>query len=198
MRGIKSTAPQKNYKKTTISVFMIIQEINTADRHQVNEFIKISFKVYRNCQQWVPPLEIEIRKLLNRSKHPFYKDGEALFLMVYSEKGEALGRIAVLDNKRFNRHNKSTNAFFYLFEVTDNFKAAEVLFKAAEKWSCERGLDTLIGPKGFTPLNGLGMLTKGFENRLALGIPYNHAYYPVFMDRMGFKPSRDVVSGYMD
>ncbi len=55
----------------------------------------------------------------------------------------------------------------------------------------------MLGPKGFTALNGLGMLTKGFEHRPALGIPYNHAYYPEYMDAMGFKPVRDILSGYL-
>ena len=55
----------------------------------------------------------------------------------------------------------------------------------------------MLGPKGFTALNGLGMLVKGFDHRPALGIPYNHAYYPELMEKLGFKGIRDIASGYL-
>jgi len=41
------------------------------------------------------------------------------------------------------------------------------------------------------------MLVKGFERRPALGIPYNFAYYPKFVEEMGFTSIRDILSGYM-
>lgn len=177
---------------------MIVKEINTRDRKQVNEFIEFPFKVYAKCQQWVPPFEFEMRDVLNRSKHPFYLDSDAVFLMVYAENGEALGRVAILENTRYNHHNKCRCAFFYLFEVVDNLQAAETLFHAGEEWARKRELQAIIGPKGFTALNGLGMLIKGFEHQPALGIPYNHSYYSTFMQKMGYKGIRDVVSGYID
>lgn len=177
---------------------MVVREINTKDRHQVNEFIRFPFIVYSTCQQWIPPLEFEIRKLLNRSRHPFYENSEAVFLMVFDDEENPLGRIAVLNNTRFNKYNNSKQAFFYLFDVVDNFNAAKMLFEAGAQWARKQGLETLIGPKGFTALNGLGMLIKGFEYRPALGIPYNYSYYPDFMDQLGFEPSRDILSGYLD
>jgi len=72
-----------------------------------------------------------------------------------------------------------------------------VLFKAAIDWARSRGLNEIVGPKGFSPLNGLGMLVRGFEHRPALGIPYNLEYYPDFVERLGFKTDREVVSGYL-
>jgi len=65
----------------------------------------------------------------------------------------------------------------YLFEILEDFEATKLLFNAAMSWAKGRGLDEMIGPKGFTALNGLGMLTRGFEHRPVLGIPYNHPYY---------------------
>lgn len=176
---------------------MHIVEINTRDHKQAKEFLDFPFFVYQSCPQWVPMLETDAKKLLDRDRFSYYMESDAAFFMVYGEKGEALGRIAVLDNQRYNRYNQTNSAFFYLFEVLENFDAAEVLFKAAIDWARSRGLNEIVGPKGFSPLNGLGMLVRGFEHRPALGIPYNLEYYPDFVERLGFKTDREVVSGYL-
>jgi GNAT superfamily N-acetyltransferase len=142
-------------------------------------------------------LEMDAKKLLDRNHFSYYAESTAVFFMVFSDVDQPLGRLAVLDNQRYNRYNQSNVAFFYLFEVLDNFEAAKMLFDTAISWARDRGLTEIIGPKGFTPLNGLGILTRGFEHRPALGIPYNPPYYPEFVERLGFEIDREVVSGYL-
>ena len=55
----------------------------------------------------------------------------------------------------------------------------------------------MVGPKGFTALDGLGLLIKGYEHRPAFGITYNPAYYPGLIESAGFKSQSDIVSGYL-
>jgi len=176
---------------------MFIKEINTENKKDVQKFLKLPFRLYENCSQWVPPLEMDARHVLDKKKNPFYKKSDAAFLMIFNDAGSALGRIAVIDNIPYNTYNKSKTAFFYYFECVEEFSAAKALFEEAFVWAKKRGLETVFGPKGFTALNGLGMLTRGFEHRPAFGIPYNHLYYPVFLEGMGFKKEREVLSGYL-
>lgn len=176
---------------------MIIKEIDTDKGKEVNAFLNLPFRIYKDCPQWVPPLGGDERAMLNRRNHAFYRNGEAVFLMAFSQRGEPLGRLAVLDNFIYNQHNNTSTVFFYLFETVPDEAVAQALFQAAFEWAQKRGKNEMLGPKGFSALNGLGMLVKGFEYRPAMGIPYNHAYYPVFMDSMGFTPLRDILSGYL-
>ena len=177
---------------------MLIREIDTRDKGDVRQFLDLPFKIYKGNKQWVPPLRLDAKKQLDRNAHAFYETSDAAFFMAFSDRGEPTGRIAVLDNERYNAHKNTRTAFFYLFEVVDDFKTAEALFGAAFDWARKRGLNAILGPKGFTPLNGLGMLTRGFEHRPALGIPYNPPYYPEFIERLGFAEIREVLSGYMN
>jgi hypothetical protein len=55
----------------------------------------------------------------------------------------------------------------------------------------------MLGPKGFTVLEGFGLLVKGFEHRPAFGQPYNPPYFADLIESAGFKPERDAVSGYI-
>lgn len=160
---------------------MFIVEINTRDQKQVSQFLNFPFIVYKDSTKWVPMLEMDAKKLLDRDHFSYYRESDAAFFIVFSDDDQPLGRIAVLDNQRYNRFNESNTAFFYLFEVLEKFEAAEMLFNSAIGWARDRGLTEIIGPKGFTPLNGLGMLTRGFEHRPALGIPYNLMYWYRFL-----------------
>ncbi|MDO9128972.1 MAG: hypothetical protein Q7U34_03810, partial [Anaerolineales bacterium] len=111
--------------------------------------------------------------------------------------GEIVGRLAVLDNRRYNEFNSEKTAFFYLFECENDLDAARALFESAFDWARARGLNRMLGPKGFTALDGFGLLMKGFEQRPAFGLPYNPSYYPELIEALGFEKFNDVVSGYL-
>jgi hypothetical protein len=125
-----------------------------------------------------------------------YKHSKAQFLLAY-EGTRPVGRLAILNHRRFNEFNQTRTAFFYLFECENNHAAADSLFDCGFDWARSRGLDTVSGPTGFTPLDGLGLLVKGFEHRPALGLPYNPAYYVDLIEAQGFIMDGEIVSGYL-
>ena len=156
---------------------MKITRIDLANRQQVSDFLTLPFHIYRDIPQWVPPLRMDERRRLDTKRHPFYRHSQAGFFLAY-EGARALGRLAVLDNRLYNDYNHEQTAFFYLFECEQAPAAAQGLFEAAFDWARARGLTKVLGPKGFTVLDGFGLLVKGFEHRPAFGMPYNPPYYP--------------------
>ena len=178
---------------------MKVIEIDPSDRRQVRLFLDLPFKVYQDIPQWVPPLEIDARRMLDRRSHPFYAHSNAAFFLAINGDGpeDVIGRLAMLDNRHFNEYNHQQTAFFYLFECLNDTEASAALFIAGEAWAKDRGLDRIYGPKGFTALDGMGLLVKGFEHRPALGIPYHPPYYATLLEAAGFSPAGDTLSGYM-
>lgn len=174
-----------------------ILRIDTADKRQARAFLELPFRLYRNNPQWVPALASDAARMLDRKGHPFYRHSDAAFFLAKTG-ADVVGRIAVLDNAPYNAYNHERTAFFFLFECADDAAAARALFEAAFAWARTRGLDKVIGPKGFTALDGLGLLIKGFEHRPAFGIPYNPAYYDTLVATAGFAIDGDIVSGYLD
>ncbi len=176
----------------------------TANRAQVRQFLALPFRLYRDIPQWVPPLAPDARRMLDPRRHPFYRHSEAAFFLAENGRGRPIGRIAVLDNHHYNAYNEGgptgpqRTAFFYLFECEDDRQAARALFEAAFAWARQRGLTRIVGPKGFTALDGLGLLVEGFEHRPAFGIPYNPPYYPALVEAAGFVPAGEMVSGHLD
>jgi hypothetical protein len=177
---------------------MKICQIDTNNHRQVRQFLDLPSRLYANIPQWVPPLMMDASRMLDRKRHPFFRHSDASFWLVLDDRGEAVGRLAVLDNHNYNQFNSERTAFFYLFECEQDMEASQALFTAAFSWARSRGLDHIIGPKGFTALDGIGLLVKGFEHRPAFGLPYNPPYYPALVEAAGFISSGELVSGYID
>jgi hypothetical protein len=176
---------------------MKILEVASLDHYRSQQFIDLPYKIYRDTPQWVPPLATDIKRIFDKQHNPFYKHSNAAFFLATSADGTAIGRLALLNNQHFNDYNHEQTAFFYLFECVHNFVAARKLFEAGFEWARKSGLSKIIGPRGFSSLDGLGMLINGFDHRPAFGIPYNQPYYPEMVESVGFTPQADIVSGYL-
>jgi GNAT superfamily N-acetyltransferase len=175
---------------------MSIIKLDPTNKKQVQDFLDLPFRIYKDIPQWVPPLQMDERVRLDPNRYPFYKHSQAGFFLAY-EGSRVVGRITAIDNRLYNEHNQSSTGFFYLFECEKNQEVAKALFEAACDWARKRGLTQMLGPKGFTVLDGFGLLVKGFEHRPAFGLPYNPSYYPELIENAGFKPERDAISAYI-
>ena len=182
---------------------MQVTQIDLDNKRQVEDFLRLPFAIYQDIPQWVPPLQMDEHLRLSPGRFPFYEHSQAAFFMAHehsSSRGRtarAVGRLAVLDNRHYNEYNREATAFFYLFECENNSEAAAGLFNSALDWARSRGLNKILGPKGFTPLDGFGLLVKGFEHRPAFGLPYNPAYYADLIESQGFEKHLESVSGYL-
>jgi GNAT superfamily N-acetyltransferase len=175
---------------------MDIIQIDTANLRDVRRFLDFPFQLYRDVPQWVPPFAADAKRMLDRKKHPFYQHSTAEFFIAVKA-DRVVGRLAVLDHRRYNDWNHAQTAFLYLFESEDDRAVSRGLFNAAIDWARARGLTLAYGPKGFSALDSMGLLVKGFEHRPALGIAFNPAYYAALWEDAGFESDGDVVSGYL-
>jgi hypothetical protein len=177
---------------------MQILQVDPQKKKQIHQFLDLPFKIYRQTPQWVPPLEMDARLMLDPKRHPFYKHSQAAFYLAFDDDHHPVGRIAVINNRNYNTFNHEKTAFFYLFECHEDEEASHALFQAAFDWAKQQGLEKMIGPKGFTTLDGMGLLVRGFEHRPAFGQPYHMPYYAKLIEAEGFSSNEEVVSGYLD
>jgi hypothetical protein len=173
---------------------MRIRKIDTDNQHDVRKFIHFPIKLYKNNPYFCPVLESQARFDLNRLKHPFYKHSTADFFLAESE-GQVLGRIAAVHNTLHNQYRNVKTAFFWCFDVVDDFSVAESMFKAVFDWARGRERDTILGPRGLVGSDASGVLVDGFDQHTAMGIPYNFPYYDPFIQKMGFIKITDHLSG---
>ena len=172
-----------------------IEQIDTNSKAQVRRFVHLPYRLYAGHPQWVPPLRMDAEMQLNRRKHPFYEHSAADFF-VAARNGRDVGRIAALENRRYNAYHHTRQAQFYLFDCEDDAEAAGALFETVFEWARSRELNRIIGPKGFGALDGYGLLVDGFEHRQMMTMMnYNYPYYPRLVEAAGFRKEVDFASG---
>jgi GNAT superfamily N-acetyltransferase len=178
-------------------IMLTIEKINTENKSQVKRFVEFYYDLYRDCPQWVPPLFMDAYLPLNRKKHPFFEYSEADFFLAVRD-GKAVGRICVGENKSYNNYHHSKKAQFYFFDSIDDLEVAKALFDTAIQWARDRGLNTLVGPKGLSPFDGYGIQIQGFEVRQMMTMMnYNYSYYQKLVESIGFEKEVDFVSCYL-
>jgi GNAT superfamily N-acetyltransferase len=174
-----------------------VMPVDLENKAEVKRFIRLPLRLYAGSGQWVPPIEMDLRLQLNPRKHPYYEHSEAVFFLAVQD-GQDVGRICVLENRRYNEYHGERTAYFYHFECVEDQAVALALFDRAFEWARQRGLDKIIGPKGMGVFDGMGMLVEGFEHRAAMTMMlYNPPYYPRFAEAAGFQKEVDFVSCYL-
>ena len=171
-----------------------IIKIDPKNKDHVNQFIKLPFTIYQDCPQWVPPFVVDVKSMLNKNKHPFHKHSDTDFFIAVKN-GETVGRVVAMENKPYNRVHDTTSAFFSLYESFDDQEIANALFERIFDWAHQRGLNKVMGTKGFGAFDGYGFLISGFEHRQMMTMmKYNFPYYQKQMESLGFEKEVDFIS----
>jgi hypothetical protein len=182
-------------EKGTAPMVTVVR-IDLGSRAQITRFVDFPYRLYADTPQWVPPMRMDVRMMLNRKKHPFYERSDAAFFLATRD-GRDVGRIAVLENVPFNEYHHAKKADFYCFETEDDPDIVAELFEQAFSWARSRGLTRMVGPKGFSVFDGYGILVDGFEHRPVMTMTnYNLPYYGRLLEGLGFSKEVDFVSFY--
>jgi GNAT superfamily N-acetyltransferase len=170
-----------------------------ASRREKKQFLEFPWKLYRDDPNWVPPIRVDQKELVNYRPHPFY-ERNAVETFLALRGGEVVGRIAAIHNRIHNEHHHDKIGFFGFFESIDDQEVASRLFDAARAWLAERGLETLRGPMNPGINYTLGTLIEGFDSPPTFMMTYNPAYYPRLLEGYGFRKAQDLYSyyGYKD
>jgi len=174
-----------------------IEKVDTNNKAQVKKFVQFYYELYKDCPQWVPPLFVDAYLPLNRKKHPFFQHSDGDFFLAIRD-GQVVGRIFAGENKPFNQYHQTKKSQFYFFDTENDLGTAQALFDTVFDWSRQRGLTTVVGPKGLSPFDGYGIQIEGFEHRQMMTMMnYNYDYYPKLVEALGFEKEVDFVSCYL-
>ncbi len=175
----------------------MVEIIDVNSKALAKEFVNFQYDLYEGCPQFVPPFRSDIFLMMNKKKHPFYDHSDSDFFLA-KRNGKVVGKIAALENKPFNQFHNCRDSEFYLFDCIDDQEVANALFDKVSEWSRARGLERIVGPKGYGPLDGYGIQIEGFEHRQMMNMMnYNYPYYQQLVENYGFTKEVDFVSSFL-
>ena len=167
----------------------IRQVLSARDRHA---FIALPYRLYRDDPNFVPPLRMHMRDILNEKKNMLFGYGPHVLFLAWKS-GRAVGRVIAGVDRGFNRVSNCNIAWISLFECEPDWEAAAALLAECERWARGQGMDTLRGP--ISPDNGddyRGLLTVGYDGPPALLNAYNPPWYCELFDGLGFVKEEDL------
>lgn len=163
-------------------------------------FIDMQWAIYRDDPNWVPPLRMAVRDLLNRSRHPFHDHADMQCFLALRD-GSAVGRVCAVVNHRANEFHDEQVGTFGLFESIDDAAVASALLDAAADWLRARGMRVMRGPMNLSTndeLYGPGVLIDGFDSPPMVMMAHTPRYYRTLMEGAGLEKARDLLSYWVD
>jgi GNAT superfamily N-acetyltransferase len=160
-------------------------------RRDLKRFIKLPWRLYRNEENWVPPLISERKRHLDRKRNPFFEHAEAEYFLAWRD-GKPVGRITAHVDERLNEFQGNEWGLFGFFESEDDPEVAGALLDRAEAWLRERGRKEMVGPMDFTTNHECGVLVEGFERKPQILEFWHHPYYQGLLEGWGLQKAMDL------
>jgi len=174
-------------------MFPVLVEVT--GRRLLRKFITFPEYLYKDCENWVPPLMgDEFDTLCGDPRRNSAMDFcERILYLAYDADGRIVGRIAGIINHKANQEWNTRIVRFGWFDFINDEGIARTLIDAVKKWGSEKGMDIIKGPLGFTDMDREGMLVEGFDEFSPFTCIYNYSYYPEILEKLGFTKDADWV-----
>ncbi|MGD9488480.1 MAG: N-acetyltransferase [Calditrichaceae bacterium] len=154
-------------------------------------FINFEWEINRHTPNWVSPLKLARKDLLNPKKNPFFSHSEMEMFLAHKN-GKIVGRIAAITNRNYNDFHNDKTGFWGFFDCIDDQDAANALFRAAADWLKEKKRDVMIGPMNPSTNDEAGLLITGFDTPPYLMMTHNPDYYPGIVEGFGNVKAKDL------
>jgi GNAT superfamily N-acetyltransferase len=168
---------------------VVVTPVTTAAEKKA--FILFQYELYDERSPFVPPLKMDRENVLSEKKNPWFQFG-TLQLFLARRKGKIVGRIAAVDDPRYNEFHGTKVGWFGFFECIDDVAVATALFREAEGWVKARGHEKIMGPASPSSNGEWAFLCDGFQLPPALMMPYNHQYYLSLAERNGYSKAKEL------
>ena len=176
-----------------------LEIVPVSTRRERKLFFNYPWDLYRGDPNWIPPLRIVKKELLNYRSHPFYDTAEIQTFVALRD-GKPCGRLAAIKNDAHNDWYDEKRGFFGFYESEESEETSGRLFDAARDWFRERGIEAIRGPVNPSLNYELGTLIEGFDEPPWFMMTYGKPYYDRLIKGYGFRKSQDMYAfwGHVD
>ncbi|MBR4809891.1 MAG: N-acetyltransferase [Bacteroidales bacterium] len=167
-----------------------IRQVKT--RCELRRFVNFPETLYKDNPYYVPPLVFDQMDTLDQKKGAAQEFCDSELWMAYKD-GKPVGRIAAIVNYKANEQWNHKEVRFGWFDFTDDPEVSSALMEKVYEFGRKHGMESVVGPLGFTDFDPEGMLIEGFDRLNTMALIYNYPYYNEHMERMGFGKDTDWV-----
>lgn len=165
-----------------------IKEVQS--RRELREFVNFPEKLYRHNPYYVPPLEFDQMDTLDQKKGAAQEFCDSKLYLAYKD-GKLAGRVAAIVNRLANKQWNHKEVRFGWYDFIDDREVSKALMDKVEEFGRIYGMESVVGPLGFTDFDPEGLLIEGFDQLSTMALIYNYPYYVDHIEEMGFQKDAD-------
>ena len=165
-----------------------IKEVQS--RRELREFVNFPEKLYRHNPYYVPPLEFDQMDTLDQKKGAAQEFCDSKLYLAYKD-GKLAGRVAAIVNRLANKQWNHKEVRFGWYDFIDDREVSKALMDKVEEFGRKYGMESVVGPLGFTDFDPEGLLIEGFDQLSTMALIYNYPYYVDHIEEMGFQKDAD-------
>lgn len=165
-----------------------IKEVQS--RRELREFVNFPEKLYRHNPYYVPPLEFDQMDTLDQKKGAAQEFCDSKLYLAYKD-GKLAGRVAAIVNRLANKQWNHKEVRFGWYDFIDDREVSRALMDKVEEFGRKYGMESVVGPLGFTDFDPEGLLIEGFDRLSTMALIYNYPYYVDHIEEMGFQKDAD-------
>lgn len=165
-----------------------IKEVRT--RRELRRFVNFPELLYKDNPYYVPPLVFDQMDTLDQKKGAAQEFCDSKLYLAYKD-GKLAGRVAAIVNHLANKQWDHKEVRFGWYDFIDDPEVAKALMDKVEEFGRQYGMESVVGPLGFTDFDPEGLLVKGFDRLSTMALIYNHPYYVEYIENMGFTKDAD-------
>ncbi|MCF6350456.1 MAG: GNAT family N-acetyltransferase [Flavobacteriaceae bacterium] len=168
-----------------------IKEISRVKK-EMKKFVTFPFHLYKNNKYWVPPIINDEIASFDETKNPVFKNARAHFFLAYKNT-KIVGRVAVIINYTEVEDQNIKKIRFGWFDVIDDLEVTKALLNKVYEIGKKNNLEYIEGPIGFSSMDKVGVLTKGFNQIGRMITWYNYPYYENHLKKNGFIVEKEYI-----
>jgi len=165
-----------------------IKEVTT--RRQLREFVNYPERLYRDNPYYVPPLVFDQMDTLDQKKGAAQDFCKSKLYLAYKD-GKPAGRVAAIVNELANKQWDHKEVRFGWYDFINDREVSRALMDKVEEFGRQHGMESVVGPLGFTDFDPEGLLVEGFDQMSTMALIYNYPYYVDHIEAMGFGKDAD-------
>ncbi|MBK8620793.1 MAG: GNAT family N-acetyltransferase [Saprospiraceae bacterium] len=162
----------------------------------IEKFIGFPNDLYKGDNCYVAELYMAQKVMLDKSRYPFFAYGDTALFLAYKN-GKVVGRIAAIDNPRYNDFHQSNVGFFGFFDSIKDHEVVGKLFSEVRNFGKHKHFDKMIGPTNYTTNETAGVLIDGFDAPPVIMMTYNYPYYESLLISEGLQKEMDLLAYFL-
>lgn len=163
--------------------------VSSAD---LRRFIHLPARIHKGHTNWVPPVYMDDKVFFSPKKNASFAHSDTILLTAHKGK-EMVGRVMGIINHKYNEKSNEKAGRFCFLETYDDSEVAHTLLERIETWATSKGMETLVGPLGFSDKDPQGLLVDGFDEPMMISTNCNYPYLVNFVEGFGFSKKLDLV-----